>query len=110
VSWETEGVEFDLPINPDGLFAISRGSLSSGVVRVHQSPEVKDVKVSVVARYHKKEVLSSARVCLVTLVKPENGGSGVVILVSRHHDIKLFFFALLNFSDPIPINPTPVEE
>jgi len=75
---------------------VSRGSLSSGVVRVHQSPEVKDVKVSVVAYYHKKEVLSSARVCLV---QPENGGNGVVILVSRHHDIRLFcslFFSILN--------------
>lgn len=74
---------------------ISRGSLSSGVVRVHQSPEAKDVKVSVVAHYHKKEVLSSARVCLV---QPENGGNGVVILVSRHHDIRLLFFSLLNSS------------
>ena len=86
---------------------ISRGSLSSGVVRVHQSPEVKDAKVSIVARYHKKEVLSGARVCLV---HPDNWGNGVVILVSRHHDIKLFFWSLLNFSDPIPINPTQAEE
>ena len=107
MSWETEGVEFDLPINSEGLFVISRGSLSSGVVRVHQSPDVKDVKVSVVAHYHKKEVLSSARVCLV---HPDNAGDGVVILVSRHHDIRLFFLFIKLVSDPIPINPTQAEE
>jgi hypothetical protein len=78
---ERESVEFDLPIDAEGLFVASRGSLSSGIVQVHQSTEVKDLKVSVTAHYHKKEALSSARVCLV---QSDNGANGVAILVSRH--------------------------
>lgn len=81
LSWEKESLEFDLPIDSEGLFLVSRGSLSSGVVRVHQSSEVKDVKVSVIAHAHKKEALASAKVCLV---QSEKGGHGVVILVSPH--------------------------
>jgi hypothetical protein len=81
---------------------ISRGSLSSGIVRVHQSPDVKDVKVSVVAHYHKKEVLSSARVCLV---HPDKAGDGVVILVSRHHDIRLFLYLLNSSQTPFRLIP-----
>ena len=80
-SWEKESLEFELPIDSEALFLVSRGSLSSGVVRVHRSSEVKDVKVSVTAHAHRKEALASAKVCLV---QPEKGGHGVVILVSRH--------------------------
>ncbi|KAH9992126.1 hypothetical protein BJV77DRAFT_1067875 [Russula vinacea] len=74
-SWES--VEFDLPIDAKSLFVVSRGSLSSGIVRVHQSSHVKDLKVGVTAHYHKKEALSRARVCLVDR---ENVGKGVAIL------------------------------
>lgn len=77
-SWES--VEFNLPIDAEVLFVAAKGSLSSGIVRVHQSPEVKDLKVSVAAHYHKKEVLSSARVCLVERGLG-NGVKGIEILV-----------------------------
>lgn len=71
----------DLPIDATSLFVVSRGSLSSGIVRVHQSSRVKDLEVSVSAHYHKKEALSHARVCLVDR---KNGSRGVAILVSPH--------------------------
>ena len=89
VSWEKQTVEFDLPIDSKSLFVFSRGSISSGVVRVHQSPKVKDVKVSVTAHYHKEKVLSSARVCLV---QPKKGGDGVGIFVSRHPRRQTHFY------------------
>jgi hypothetical protein len=75
-----ESAEFELPIDAKGLFVAARGSLSSGIVRVHESPDVKDLKVSVFAHYRNRKALSSARVCLV---KHEDGGNGVAILV-RH--------------------------
>jgi len=74
-------LEFDLPIDAKSLFVVSRGSLSSGIVRVHQSSHVKDLKVSVRAHYHKKEALDRAKVCQVDL---KNGGKGVAILVGAH--------------------------
>ena len=78
-SWET--VDFDLPIDAESLFVVSRGSLSSGIVRVHQSSHVKDLKVSVAAHYHKKEALERAKVCRVDL---KDGGQGVAVLVGPH--------------------------
>ena len=77
-SWES--VDFDLPIDAKSLFVASRGSLSSGIVRVHQSSDVKDLKVSVAAHYHKKEALERAKVCQVDR---KNGGKGVAILVGH---------------------------
>ena len=77
-SWES--VDFNLPIDAKSLFVASRGSLSSGIVRVHQSSDVKDLKVSVAAHYHKKEALERAKVCQVDR---KNGGKGVVILVGH---------------------------
>ncbi|KAH9971459.1 hypothetical protein BJV74DRAFT_907587 [Russula compacta] len=102
VSWES--VEFNLPIDAEVLFVGARGSLSSGIVRVHQSPEVKDLKVSVAAHYHKKEDLSSARVCLVERGLG-NGVKGVEILTPfrwippRRKD-SLFFVVDVTFPSP----------
>ncbi len=78
-SWET--VDFDLPIDAKSLFVASMGSLSSGIVHVHQSSHVKDLKVSVAAHFHKKEALERAKVCKVNR---KNGSKGVVILVGPH--------------------------
>jgi hypothetical protein len=78
-SWES--VEFDLPIDAKSLFVVSRGSLSSGIVRVHHSSDVKDLKVSIAAHFHKKEALSRAKVCKIDR---KNGGKGVAILVGPH--------------------------
>lgn len=78
-SWES--VEFDLPIDAKSLFVVAKGSLSSGIVRVHQSSHVEDLKVSVVAHFHKKEALERAKVCQVDR---KNGGKGVAILVGPH--------------------------
>lgn len=78
-SWES--VDFDLPIDAKSLFVVSRGSLSSGIVRVHQSSHVEDLKVTVAAHYYKKEVLERAKVCQVDR---KNGGKGVAILVGPH--------------------------
>jgi hypothetical protein len=103
LSWEKESLEFDLPIDSKSLFLVSRGSLSSGVVRVHRSSQVKDVKVSVTAHAHKKEALASAQVCLV---QPEKGGDGVLIVVSRHRSMTSEFSLIKLFADPVPINPT----
>jgi hypothetical protein len=89
----------DLPIDATNLFVVSRGSLSSGIVRVHQSSHVKDLKVSVSAHYHKKEVLSHAKVCLVDR---KDGSKGVAILVSPS---PMTSDNILIVSDPVPMAP-----
>ena len=71
-------MDFDLPLDAKGLFVASKGSLSSGFVRVHQSSHLKDLKVTVAAHFHKKKVLERAKVCKVEL---KNGEKGVAILV-----------------------------
>ena len=78
-SWES--VDIDLPIDAKSLFVFSRGSLSSGIVRVHQSPHVKDLKVSVAVHFHNKKALERAKVCRVDL---KDGEKGVAILVGAH--------------------------
>lgn len=76
--WEI--TEFDVPIDERGLFVLARGSSSSGIARVRESPDVRDLKVSVSVHYRNEEALSGARVCLV---EREDGGHGVALLV-RH--------------------------
>jgi hypothetical protein len=61
---------------------LARGSSSSGVVRVRESPDVKGLKVSV-SVHHRNKAPSGARVCLV---EREERGHGVAILV-RHQSI-----------------------
>jgi len=84
------------------MFVAARGSLSSGIVRVHESSDVKDLKISVFAHYRNRKVLSNARVCLV---KRENGGNGVAILTPfrwippRKKD-NLFFVVDVKFPSP----------
>jgi len=101
-SWES--VDFDLPIDAEGLFVASRGSLSSGIVRVHQSSNVKDLKVTVVAHYRKKEELERAKACQVDL---KSGGKGVVIftpfrLFPPKQKDRLFFVVDVTFPSPSP--------
>lgn len=72
--WET--IEFDVPIDERDLFVLARGSSSSGVVRVRESPDVKGLKVSV-SVHHRNKAPSGARVCLV---EREERGHGVAIL------------------------------
>lgn len=59
---------------------LARGSSSSGVVRVRESPDVKELKVSVSVHYRKEDAVSSARLCLM---EREDGDHGVALLV-RH--------------------------
>ena len=73
--WET--IEFDVPIDERDLFVLARGTSSCGVVRVRESPDVKDLRVSVSVHHHNE---AGARVCLV---EREERGHGVVIFV-RH--------------------------
>jgi hypothetical protein len=61
---------------------LARGSSSSGVVRVRESPDVKGLKVSV-SVHHRNKAPSGVRVCLV---EREERGQGVAILV-RHQSI-----------------------
>jgi hypothetical protein len=56
----------------------ARGSSSSGAVRVHESEEVKGLKVSVFAHFWNRKALSGARVCHV---ERKNELNGLVILV-----------------------------
>jgi hypothetical protein len=79
-SLSRESADFEFPIDATGLLVLARGSLSSGTVRIHESADVKDLKISVFAHYWNRKVLSSARVCLI---ERENGPNGVAILV-RH--------------------------
>lgn len=76
--WKT--TEINVPIDERDLFVFARGSSFSGIARVHESPDVKDLKVSVSARFRNEEALSGTRVCLV---ERESGAHGVAILV-RH--------------------------
>ncbi|KAI0302893.1 hypothetical protein B0F90DRAFT_180798 [Multifurca ochricompacta] len=100
LSWES--VKFNFPVDAKALFLISRGSLSSGIVRVHQSSEVKDLRVNVFAHYHDRKALSTAKVCLVMR---ENEGNGVAILTPfrwlppRRKD-SLFFVVDVTFPSP----------
>jgi len=73
--WEV--AELDVPMDERDLFVLARGSSPSGIVRFRESPDVKDLKVSVSVHNRNEEALSSARVCLV-----ERGdlGHGVAIL------------------------------
>jgi hypothetical protein len=73
-----ERADFDLPIDAKGLLVYARGSSSSGVVRVHESSDVKDLKITVFAHYWDRRALSKAKVCLV---ERKNGPNGVAILV-----------------------------
>ena len=62
-----------------GLLVLARGSASSGIARVRQSPDQKDMmKVSVSVNYRNEEALSGTKVCLV---EREDGSHGVAILV-----------------------------
>ena len=83
--WET--IEFDVPIDERDLFVLARGSSSSGIVRVRESPDVKDLSVSVSSHHHNE---AGAKVCLV-----ERGerGHGVVILV-RHRSFPPHIYGL----------------
>jgi len=56
---------------------LARGSSSSGITRVRESPDLKDLKVSVSVNYLNEEALSGAKVCLV---EREDGSHGVAIL------------------------------
>lgn len=99
-SWER--VDFDLPVDAKSLFVVSRGSLSSGIVRVHQSSHVKDLKVSVVVHYHRKEALERAKVCQMDR---KNGGKGVAIstpfrLFPPRQKNRLFFVVDVTFPSP----------
>ncbi len=42
-----EYAEFGVPIDERGLFVLARASSSSGIARVRESPDLKDLKVSV---------------------------------------------------------------
>ncbi|KAH9952297.1 hypothetical protein BGW80DRAFT_1430740 [Lactifluus volemus] len=59
-----EKADFDLPIDAKGLLVYARGSSSSGVVRVHESLDVKDLKITVFAHYWNRRALSKAKFAL----------------------------------------------
>jgi hypothetical protein len=99
VSWES--VEFDLPIDAKSLFVVSRGSLSSGIVRVHQSSHVKDLKVTVGVHFHKKEALERAKVCKVD---HNSGAKGVAILVGPPSMTSVISFIIL-YQTPFRLFP-----
>ncbi|KAA1470449.1 hypothetical protein DENSPDRAFT_836245 [Dentipellis sp. KUC8613] len=66
--------EFDLPITSDALFFLSRGSLSSGAIRIEKDSRVEDkVGVSILVHYHSRTALSRANVCLLTRGEGQNG-------------------------------------
>jgi hypothetical protein len=73
-----ERADFDIPIDAKGLLVYARGASSSGAVRVRESSDVKDLKVSVFAHFWDRRALSKAKVCLI---ERKNGPNGVAILV-----------------------------
>lgn len=82
---------FDVSITSATLFLLSRGSLSTGSLRVVTSNEVNDTaRVSVTAHYSRREVLGVTKLCLITRAQGENG---VGIFVS-------FMFVLISLRKP----------
>ncbi|SJL12708.1 uncharacterized protein ARMOST_16139 [Armillaria ostoyae] len=63
---------FDQPLNPETLFLLSQGSLSSGAVKVATFPTLKDdVRVGLAILHYRQKVL--ARICLLQRREGENG-------------------------------------
>lgn len=71
---------FELPISSDLLFFLARGRLSTGVITIVSSPDVRDVAtVDVSLYYYREEIRDKARACLI---KRHNGENGIGIFVS----------------------------
>ncbi|KAK7052813.1 hypothetical protein VNI00_004132 [Paramarasmius palmivorus] len=86
-------VSFDLPADAETLLFLSRGSLSSGQLRVAGHEASTDVSVNVTVRYHRDDILAEAKIC--KLVR-ESGEIGVGILTpkwwpGRGSDQNLYF-------------------
>lgn len=64
---------FSLPVDAKALYLLSRGRWSHGALNVQASDDVDDVLVKVTATYNDRELLDSAKVCLLSRRDEEHG-------------------------------------